>query len=356
MGRGPPHGSHASEGERAPRRETFAEMLKVVTVTVLKTCATFHLSSSRESTLQSPCDLADNHHHRHECLRHAIQRRQRRRARSRCVHILDHAFWSRSQPRSQSNASNTSSATPKITTGAMSGPRKLSARGQSKGLLSRRLSKATEQAGKVHLPEDGRDLAVDQGGGKGKQRAEESQPPQDVQDQQPKPIFRAKSIIPDPLGELPSWYSTDVQGAMASAMQFRKKYPIHNPMGPRFYKNHHLSPSLDKRPPSVFSPSFPPMAASTDRLPDTAQIAGSSRSSTGSPLPTPSSSQVRIHDVRVRTRKVSLTAHDNVDMLDHTDPWGTNWHHQSPYDVGKGKDRTSPDSPEVSTILRCIFP
>ena len=112
--------------------------------------------------------------------------RERRRARSRCVHILDHAFWSRSQPRSQSNASNTSSATPKITTGAMSGPRKLSARGQSKGLLSRRLSKATEQAGKVHLPEDGRDLAVDQGGGKGKQRAEESQPPQDVQDQQPK--------------------------------------------------------------------------------------------------------------------------------------------------------------------------
>lgn len=230
----------------------------------------------------------------------------------------------------------------------MSGPRKLSARRQTKGLLSRRLSKPTEQSAKAPSAGDGQSTVAEQDDGKWRQR--ESQISQDVQEQQPKPIFPVKSIIPDPLAELPSWYSTDAQGAIASSVQFRKKYPMHNPVGPRYYKNHHLSPSLDKRPPSVFSPSFPPMAASTDRLPETAQLPDSSRSSTGSPLPTPSSSQVRIHDVRVRTRKVSQTAHDTVDMLDHTDPWGTNWHHQSPYDVGKNKDRASPDSPEVSII------
>lgn len=229
-------------------------------------------------------------------------------------------------------------------------PRKLSSRAHpsSRSLLTRKLSKPAEPSGKVLSEEVRRDgAAAEQSNGKGKQR--EDQTYQDVQDQPQRPVFPAKSIIPDPLAELPAWYSTDSEWATVSAAQFRKKYPIHNPIGPRYYKNHHLAPpALDKRPPSVFSPSFPPMATSTDHLPDTAQIPGPSRSPSRSPLPTPTSSQVRIHDVRVRTRKVSQTAHDNVDMLDHTDPWGTNWHHQSPYDVGKNKDRASPDSPEVS--------
>ena len=230
----------------------------------------------------------------------------------------------------------------------MSGPRKLSSRRQSKSLLSRKLSKAAEQPGKAPLSEGSQ---AEQSDGKGKQKeGEGSVTSQEIQEQPPKPLFPVKSIVPDPLAELPSWYSNDAnQWTVASAAQFRKKYPLHNPVGPRYYKNHHLAPSLDKRPPSVFSPSFPPMAASTDRLPDTAQAPSPNRSPASSPLPTPTSSQVRIHDVRVRTRKVSLTAHDNVDMLDHTDPWGTNWHHQSPYDVGKNKDR-SPDSPEVGII------
>ena len=174
--------------------------------------------------------------------------------------------------------------------------------------------------------------------------------------QQSRPVFQAKSIIPDPIAVLPASYATDAEWAAASAVQFRKKYPIHNPVGPRWYRNHHLYPQ-DKRPPSVFSPSFPPMAASTDRLEDTAKMPGPSRTPSGSPLPTPTSSQVRIHDVRppVRTRKVSQTAQDNVDMLDHTDPWGTNWHHQSPYDLGKNKDRSPPQSPEVcAQIRRCV--
>ena len=226
----------------------------------------------------------------------------------------------------------------------MSGPRKLSARGQSRTLLSRRSSKTAEQPGKAQPQERSQTEYSD---GKGKQREEEEfHATQDIQEQPPKPLFPVKSIIPDPLAELPSWYSNDAQWAVASAAQFRKKYPIHNPVGPRYYKNNHLAPSLDKRPPSVFSPSFPPMAASTDRLPDTAQPPSPTRTPSSSPLPTPTSSQVRIHDVRVRTRKISQTAHDNVDMLDHTDPWGTNWHHQSPYDVGKNKN--SPESPEVS--------
>ncbi|KIP12547.1 hypothetical protein PHLGIDRAFT_124072 [Phlebiopsis gigantea 11061_1 CR5-6] len=95
------------------------------------------------------------------------------------------------------------------------------------------------------------------------------------------------------------------------------------------------------------------MAASTDRLPDTAQAPSPTRTPSSSPLPTPTSSQVRIHDVRVRTRKISQTAHDNVDMLDHTDPWGTNWHHQSPYDVGKNSNSSEPpESPTASTRPR----
>lgn len=165
-----------------------------------------------------------------------------------------------------------------------------------------------------------------------------------------RPFFPARSIIPDPLNELPAWYTQAVEDIPSTVGQFRSRYPMHNPVGPRWYKNCHLSPRyLENRPPSFFSPSFPPMAASADRTQDS-KIPGPSRTPSGSPLPTPTSSQTRIHDVRVRSRKVSQTAHDNVDMLDGTDPWGTNWHHQSPYDVGN--DRVSPDaSPEVSVCF-----
>ncbi|KAL4241634.1 hypothetical protein ABKN59_000804 [Abortiporus biennis] len=170
--------------------------------------------------------------------------------------------------------------------------------------------------------------------------------------QQPRSIFPSRSIIPDPLSELPPWYTTDVGSVIASTAQFRSRYPMHNPIGPRWYRNHHLAPpTFEKRPPSVFSPSFPPMAAGADRLPDPG-LPGPSRTPSSSPLPTPSSSQIRIHDIRGRTRKVSQTAHDNVDMLDVTDPWGTNWHHQSPYDVGHSHEQRSPDSPEGPPVTR----
>ncbi|KAH8992504.1 hypothetical protein EDB92DRAFT_579276 [Lactarius akahatsu] len=154
---------------------------------------------------------------------------------------------------------------------------------------------------------------------------------------------RNRSIIPESLKELPSWYHTEGEWAAASALQFRARYPIHNPVGPRVYRNVHLLPPT--RPSSVFSPSFPPMSTEPASAPP---VAVPSQSPSGSPIPTPNSSQTRIIDPsgKVRTRKISNTAHDNVDLLDASDPYGTNWHHQSPYDgLGLSSDRTavSPD-------------
>lgn len=238
-------------------------------------------------------------------------------------------------------------------------PRKLSVRGTSegRGFLVRKLSKREQPSNQARSPQAGgsaeeaaslsrsHEHADDDMAGKGKAR-EETQPHD--QEQPPQPVFQFKSVIPDPLAELPAWYSKDTEWTSASVAQFRAKYPIHNPFGPRYYRNHHLAPpSRDRRPPSVFSPSFPPMAASMERLQDSMKVAGPSRTPSGSPLPTPNSSQVRIQEVRVRTRKLSQT-HDDVDMLDVTDPWGTNWHHQSPYDLGARPDRSSPETPEVS--------
>ncbi|KAI0046596.1 hypothetical protein FA95DRAFT_1573024 [Auriscalpium vulgare] len=163
----------------------------------------------------------------------------------------------------------------------------------------------------------------------------------------------APSIIPEPLKDLPSWFNKEGEWASATAHQFRARYPIHNPVGPRVYKNVHLKPeSAGARPSSVFSPSFPPMAADhVDWVPPP------SRTPSGTPLPTPESSQVRIPDGsgKTRSRKPSaVSPQDNVDLLDVSDPWGTNWHHTSPYDgMGLTGERSpvtavSPDSPEVS--------
>ncbi|KAI0322162.1 hypothetical protein OF83DRAFT_1080462 [Amylostereum chailletii] len=153
-----------------------------------------------------------------------------------------------------------------------------------------------------------------------------------------------RSIIPDALKELPAWYN-DVD-AQASPVHIRARFPIHNPIGPRYYRNVHLrTPNSSKRPPSVFSPAFPPMAA--DHSEEVPHVPGPSRTPSGSPLPTPNSSQSRLNDgpPKVRTRKTSTTPHDNVDLLDVSDPWGTNWHHQSPYD-GFGLNA---DKPPVQT-------
>lgn len=140
-----------------------------------------------------------------------------------------------------------------------------------------------------------------------------------------RPMFNpyAISIIPDPLNELPSWYHREVETATASAAQFRVKYPLHNPAGPRWYRNFHLlPPTHDGRPPSVFSPSFPPMSSAPERAQDPSRMAGPSRTPSGSPLPTPSSSQIRIQEpLKPRTRKISTNTQDNVDISNSADAW-----------------------------------
>ncbi|TCD67109.1 hypothetical protein EIP91_000572 [Steccherinum ochraceum] len=208
----------------------------------------------------------------------------------------------------------------------------------SRGIFSRKPTKKADSQSIISsnsvLADDRASVATGKGKEQEKYSLDENPPP--------RAMFPARSIIPDPLNELPSWYTQAAEDSSITTNQYRSRYPMHNPVGPRWYKNWHLHPStLENRPPSFFSPSFPPMATNNDRNQDS-KIPGPSRTPSGSPLPTPNSSQTRIHDVRARSRKASLTAHDTVDMLDVTDPWGTNWHHQSPYDLGG--DRPNPDT------------
>ncbi|KAF7303287.1 Apolipoprotein n-acyltransferase [Mycena kentingensis (nom. inval.)] len=152
----------------------------------------------------------------------------------------------------------------------------------------------------------------------------------------------SRSIIPETLKELPAWYR--------DSQHFTTRYTMHNPVGPKWYKNHHLVAPTNTRsptgPPSVFSTSFPAMAASGDD----SRMPGMSRSPSKSPGQTPNSSQTRMEDVSnvPRTRKTSQTAHDNVDLMDVSDPWGTAWHHESPYDVGKSNSPVSFDENQAT--------
>ncbi|KAK0466419.1 uncharacterized protein EV420DRAFT_1475132 [Desarmillaria tabescens] len=168
-------------------------------------------------------------------------------------------------------------------------------------------------------------------------------------------LANTRSIIPDPLKDLPAWYLKDELASNSVAL-YKMRFNIHNPVGPRRYYNHHLIPPSQKsasRPPSIFSPSFPPMATSSvpEQSEESMRMPGPSRTPSNSPLPTPSSSQVRVGDIggKPRSRKTSQTAHDNVDLLDVTDPWGTNWHHESPYDVGLNNGSVSVEAQEGRT-------
>ena len=102
---------------------------------------------------------------------------------------------------------------------------------------------------------------------------------------------------------------------------FKVKYHLHNPLGPRWYKNHHLIPPSQARPsmrpPSFFSSSFPAMGTSS-MLERSEDATGTTRTPSHSPLPTPNSSQTRVADGgKPRSRKTSQTAPDNVDLRVH---------------------------------------
>lgn len=167
------------------------------------------------------------------------------------------------------------------------------------------------------------------------------------------PMPMSRSIVPDALKELPAWYR--------DSAHYSVRYNMHNPVGPRWYKNHHLLPPSGSRPgtrpPSVFSPSFPPMAAtgSQERLEE--RMPTLNRSASNSPLPTPNSSQTRMEDAPItpRSRKTSQTAHDTVDLLDGSDPWGTAWHHESPYDIGIGLSSSLVSLEEVRHFKTSLF-
>jgi len=185
-----------------------------------------------------------------------------------------------------------------------------------------------------------------------RRRGEEEREMERLEEQKdtvPQVLNSPRSIIPD---TAKAWSAVTLPA-------LKLKYNIHNPVGPRWYKNHHLIPPSHirsaTRPPSVFSPSFPPMASSAlqDRSEDATRMPGPSRTPSNSPLPTPNSSQTRVEDsgTKARSRKSSQTAHDNVDLLDVTDPWGTNWHHHSPYDIGLGNGPISADVQDVSTFM-----
>jgi hypothetical protein len=173
----------------------------------------------------------------------------------------------------------------------------------------------------------------------------------------------SRSIIPDALGELPAWFIKENELAIGQTTSYRIKYPIHSPFGPRYYKNQHLIPSQLRaaaRPPSVFSPSFPPMAASShDQVEDSTSRPGLSRTPSGSPLATPTSSQADVA-AKPRSRKTSQTTPDTVDLLDVTDPWGTHYHHQSPYDPGLTSSSShgshiEAEAPEVRNMRPIAF-
>ncbi|EED79360.1 predicted protein [Postia placenta Mad-698-R] len=169
----------------------------------------------------------------------------------------------------------------------------------------------------------------------------------------------ANSLIPDPLPELPAWFHTDSDAWSASSpASIRSRYPMHNTAGPRWYRNHHLFPPQDNTPPSQFSPSFPPMPSAAERSQESTRVPGLSRTPSESPSPTPNSSQIRIMEPngRVRTRKISQS--ENADLLDNSDPWGMQWHHESPYDIGLNQERgASPDaeSPTEPRARRMSF-
>ncbi|KZT41387.1 hypothetical protein SISSUDRAFT_306140 [Sistotremastrum suecicum HHB10207 ss-3] len=135
---------------------------------------------------------------------------------------------------------------------------------------------------------------------KGKERESDSESgPREGKDERP----------PSPGGP-PAWHRKQGDWNSTPPAYYRSYYTIDNPVGPRWYLNHHLL-RADAR-----SQLRPPLSHHHPAHP-----------STQNSLPDPS----QPHEPR--KRKISAT-NPNVHLLDGSDPWGTNWHHDSPYDIG----------------------
>lgn len=161
------------------------------------------------------------------------------------------------------------------------------------------------------------------------------------------------SIIPDTLAEdhVPAWLLKD-SDATSQVNLFRLRHPINNPVGPLWYQNVHLLPPSylqpQSRPPSFFSPSFPPMAVRRESSHEPIHHPYIPRQS---PAASPSSSPVGIVETGKRSRKTSQTAQDQVDFLDASDPTGAQWHHESPYDSGTHSSSSLPEVCLTSRVL-----
>lgn len=161
-----------------------------------------------------------------------------------------------------------------------------------------------------------------------------------------------------------------VNSHIAPPSSYRTYYKIHNPVGPRFYRNHHLRPlnnsavSAALRPSSAFSSAFPPLSALPPASPPPRGLGlghahlhphnhppqfpspDTSFSSSESALPTPDSSQPAFGGETSLPKSVvnGTVVSDPVDQLDGSNPYGQKFHHDSPYDLGKkgkGSDQTS---------------
>jgi hypothetical protein len=104
----------------------------------------------------------------------------------------------------------------------------------------------------------------------------------------------------------------------------RQYYPLHDPDPPMawggrpyLYINHHLRPPGSAQPPTSVNLHLETAQSGSDyfRL--------------------PSRSQTKLAQPRIKGPGSHL---DHVDSLDKSDPSGTKWHHQSPYDMGRSPD------------------
>jgi hypothetical protein len=123
---------------------------------------------------------------------------------------------------------------------------------------------------------------------------------------------------------------------------------------------------------SAFSSAFPPLAALPLGSPPlrTLTLSGlysplqPSNSSAESVLSTPDSSQSTFFAAgnaidHTRSKVVAsspIITSDHIDQLDGSNPWGQQFHHDSPYDLGKKKNKTaerlgmSPSAPDVRIL------